>query len=153
MEKFITIDHFEDFENKRSDRLAKFAQGNVENVLRSVTLSGYIALRAEEKKGVRTSGYKLVCADGQVYFFITDSYWESVLAWHKWENVIVKGLLNTNDMTLIPQKIFPNAPTADNENIIDFVAKKTRGVIKKLGKKINELVIIPAGLLVLMMVL
>lgn len=153
MEKVIQLKNFKELKNKKSNYLARHAQGYVENVLRPATLSGVIVPWTEDIKDGRESDYKLVCKDGREYFFVTDSYWESVLSWYSWDDVTVKGLLNTDKMTLIPQKIFPKGPTAENDNVIDLVVSKTRGVIKKIGKNLNELVIIPAGLLAVMMAL
>ncbi|HVK62227.1 MAG TPA: hypothetical protein VM432_11780 [Bdellovibrionales bacterium] len=124
--------------------------GYRENKLTPVTLAGVIAPWTEKMASGQTSDYKLVCLSGMEYFIVADSEWREVLARYCWDEVKVIGLLNLSDMTLIPQKVYPRGPTGEKENVIDLAAWKSRDLIKKAFKNINDLIFIPAAVYAVM---
>jgi hypothetical protein len=116
-----------------------------DNILTPVTLSGVVIPWNEAMGDGLSSDFKLACASGVEYFIVADDDWKKVLSEYCWEEVKVKGLLNVSNMTLIPQRVFPKGPTGDRENVIDFAAWKSRELIKKVTKNLNEFVFIPAA--------
>lgn len=153
MEKVIPLENYRELKRNESNSLTKLDRSCSMKVLTPVTLSGVIVPWSEKITDSRELEYKLVCEAGQEYFFIANPYWKSVLSWHSWDEVKVKGLLNSANMTIVPQKIYPKGPTVENENVIDLAASRAKKVFKKIGRNINDLVIIPAGLLAMMMAL
>lgn len=135
---------------KISNSRQKPVRRHVENVLTPVSLSGIVVPWSKAFVGGRNSDFKLTCSSGLDYFIVADSEWREVLSWYQWEKVNVIGLLNVSNMTVIPQKVFPNGPAGDKENVIDLAAWKYRKFLKKLVKHVNELVLVPAALCALM---
>jgi hypothetical protein len=121
------------------------SQGYSENILTPVTLSGVVVPWAKIMKHGKESDYKLVCASGVEYFFVTDSEWRKVLSFYCWDEVKVVGLLNISNMTLIPQKVFPKGPTGEREKVIDLVSWKSRDAVRKIIKNINDWAVVPAA--------
>lgn len=102
-----------------SHPLARTSKGYAENILTPVTLAGVVVPWTKKMMSDgRNSEYKLVCASGSEYFFVTDQEWREILSRHCWGDVKVKGLLNIANMTLIPQKVFPQGPDGQLENVI-----------------------------------
>lgn len=60
------------------------------------------------------SNYKLVTKMGTEYFLVDASEWEETLSWLSWEEVKVRGLLNFEDSTIRPKKIYPKDPSANH---------------------------------------
>lgn len=117
------------------------------NILKPVTLSGVVVPWDKELSPNRKSEYKLVCTSGLEYFLVANDEWCSVLSWYSWEDVNIVGLLNTADLTLIPQRVFPKGPKGEKENVIDLALWKSREAMKKMTKNVNELILVPAAVL------
>lgn len=143
--KTITTFKARGFEEKKSHPVLERSQGYEENILKPVTLSGVVAPWNKSLGGGRTSDYKLVSDSGLEYFIVADSEWRDVLSRYCWEEVKVIGLLNVSNMTLIPQKVYPKGPTGEKENVIDLAAWKSKALVKKLIKNVNDLVVVPAA--------
>ncbi|MBL7669708.1 MAG: hypothetical protein JNM39_04425 [Bdellovibrionaceae bacterium] len=133
------------FEEKQSHPILDRSKGYTENILTPVTLSGVVASWNKSLGGGRTSDYKLVSYSDLEYFIVADSEWRDVLSHYFWEEVKVIGLLNISNMTLIPQKVYPKGPTGEKEYVIDLPAWKSKALVKKLIKNINDLVAVPAA--------
>lgn len=125
--------------------MRRTTKGYSENVLMPVTLSGVIIPWNAELAGGGESDYKLACSSGNEYLIVADSQWKSVLASYCWEDVKIIGLLNSANMTLIPQKVYPKGPTGEKEKVIDILSWKSRESIAKVVKKINDFVVVPAA--------
>ena len=123
------------------------SRGYSKNFLTPVTLSGVIVPWNKEVSTTRNSEYKLVCKSGLEYFFVANDEWRRVLSCYRWEEVKVVGLLNTANLTLIPQIVFPKGTKGEKENVIDLALWKSRQAIKKIAKNMNELVFVPAAVL------
>lgn len=120
-----------------------------ENIFAPVSLSGFVVPWAKTMSVGMESEFKLVCSSGQEYFFVVDDEWKQVLILHCWNEVKVKGLLNIVDLTIIPQKIFPKGPRGELENVIDLATWKARKFVKKIINDLNDQVIIPVAVLIL----
>ncbi|MGE0762984.1 MAG: hypothetical protein AB7N80_06880 [Bdellovibrionales bacterium] len=127
--------------------LEKPSRGYSKNVLTPVTLSGVVVPWDKEVSATRSSEYKLVCTSGLEYFLVANDEWRSVLSWYCWEEVKIVGLLNTADLTLIPQRVFPKGPKGEKENVIDLALWRSREAIKKITKNVSDLVLVPAAVL------
>ena len=125
----------------------KTSRGYGENVLKPVTLSGVVVPWDKELSPTRNSEYKLVCTSGLEYFIVANDEWRGVLSWYSWEDVNIVGLLNSTNLTLIPQRVFPKGPKGEKENVIELALWKSRKAIKKITKNVNDLVLIPAAVL------
>lgn len=143
--KAITTFKAKGFEEKQSPPVLERSQGYTENILKPVTLSGVISPWNKSLDGGRRSDYKLVSYSGLEYFIVADSEWRDVLSRYCWEEVKVIGLLNVSNMTLIPQKVYPKGPTGEKENVIDLAAWKSKSLVKKLIRNVNDLVVVPAA--------
>lgn len=130
-----------------SHPLEKPSRGYSDNVLTSVTLTGVITPWNNGASTTRLSEYKLVCMSGLEYFLVADDEWRGVLSWYSWEEVKIVGLLNTSNLTLIPQRVFPKGPKGEKESVIDLALWKSREAIVKIAKNLNELVLVPAAVL------
>lgn len=126
---------------------------NGENVLKPVTLTGTVVPWKEEVQHGQFSDHKLLAANGREYFFVSDNYWKNVLACHVGDEVKVKGLLNPDSGIIVPQLIYPKGPFVQNSDPIDDAALAITKIARRIGKHFNELVIVPAGLLVMLMAL
>ena len=118
-----------------------------DNTLTPIKLSGVIIPWVKTLGGSQTSDYKIVCSSGLEYFIIADTEWRGVLSCYSCEEVKIVGLLNSSNMTIIPQKIFPKGPTGEKEDVIDLTAWKGREFVKKLVENVNDLGLIPAAML------
>lgn len=121
------------------------SRGYTENILAPVALSGVVAPWSKNLSDGATSDYKLVSYSGLEYFIVADGEWREVLSTYCWQEVKVIGLLNVSNMTLIPQKIHPKGP--EGENVIDLAAWKSKELVKKLVKNVNDTAVIPAAVL------
>jgi hypothetical protein len=131
----------------QSHPLARSSKGYSENILTPVKLRGVVVPWIKALSGGRESEFKLVCASGLEYFFVTDPELKNVLSKYIWEEVKVIGLFNISNMTLIPQKVFPKGPRGEMENVIDLAAWKSRDLVKKLVKNVNDIVVVPGVVL------
>ncbi len=129
--------------SSQSHPVSEPSKGYAENILTPVTLSGVIAPWTKSLNGGRTSDYKLISYSGLEYFIVADNEWREILSKYCWEDVKVIGLLNTSNMTLIPQKVYPKGPTG--ENVINLASWKSKELVKKIVKNVNDLVVIPAA--------
>ena len=150
MEQIETFRGLKEKGQNDSHPLNKPSRGYSENILTPVTLNGVVVPWVKVLSDGRHSDYRLACASGVEYFIVADQEWKEVLSQYCWEEVKVKGLLNISNLTLIPQKIFPKGPTGERDNIIDLATGKSRELIKKLTKNVNDLVLIPAAVLAVM---
>lgn len=123
------------------------SRGYFGNVLTPITLSGVVVPWDKDASTTRKSEYKLVCTSGIEYFLLANEEWCSVLSWYSWEEVKIVGLLNTANLALIPQRVFPKGPKGEKENLLDLAIWKSREVIKKITKNINELGLVSAAAL------
>ncbi len=105
-----------------------------ENTLTPIKISGVIIPSVKTLAAGQVSDYKVVCSSGLEYFIIANSEWRKILSCYRREEVKIVGLLNSSDMSIIPQKIFPKGPSWDRR---DFV--------RELVKKGNDLGLIPAA--------
>lgn len=153
MENLIKLENYKNSKNEAPKIIDANHDGYVENNLKPVTVTGTIVPWTEEIKYGHFSDHKLVMPHGREYFFISNTYWKTVLAYHVWDEVKVKGLFNPTNGVLIPQLIYPKGPFVQNENPIGFATSRVKKIVKKIGKHLNELVIVPAGLLVMFMAL
>lgn len=112
-----------------------------------MSLSGVIVPWSKALSGGQESDYKLVCSSGLEYFIIADSEWQDVLSWFSWEDVRVKGLFNTSNMTLIPQQILPKNPNGSKENLLPLPRPKLKVMAENLSRGFHELVAVPAAML------
>lgn len=120
-----------------------------ENQLVSVNITGVVIPWKRKLNDGASSDYKFVCASGLEYYFVSDENWSNVLSWYRWEEVKVIGLLNTSDLTLIPQKVYPKGPTGGREKVIDLAKWKSRVNINQVSKNLNDLVVMPATVAVM----
>lgn len=127
--------------------LERPSRGYSENVLTPVMLSGVVVPWDKKVSTTQNSEYKLVCTSGLEYFLVANDEWRSVLSWYSWKEVKIVGLLNTANLTLIPQRVFPKGPKGEKENVIDLALWKSREAIKKITKNVNDLVLVPAAVL------
>lgn len=125
----------------QSHPVSEPSKGYAENNLTPVTVSGVIATWNKSLNSSRTSDYKLMSYSGLQYFIVADNDWREVLSSYCWEDVKVIGLLNASNMTLIPQKVYPKGPT--DEDVIDLASWKSKDLVKKMVKNVNDLVVIP----------
>lgn len=137
-------------EYKQSHPFSERPQRFTENALTPVTLSGVIAPWNRSLGQGRASDFKLVAYSGLEYFIVADPEWREVLCRYCWEEVKVIGLLNVSNMTLIPQKVYPKGPTGEKENVIDLAVWKSKELVKKLIKNVNDLVVVPAAVFAMM---
>lgn len=121
------------------------SKGYSKNDLTPVNLSGVVVPWSKSFSINKESEFKIVCSSSLEYFIIADSEWKDVFARYCWDKVKVVGLLNINNMTLIPQKVIPNRPQSEMDNVIDFAAWKARKLVKKLIKNINDSVVVPVA--------
>lgn len=124
--------------------ILKKTKGNVTKLTR-VRLSGVVV---PWRKNLVPSGeydYKLVCTSGLEYFVVANSHWRNILTSFSWEEVCVVGLLNTSNMTIIPQKVFPKGPKGEKENVIDLALWNSKRLAKKIVDRVNSLILIPAA--------
>ncbi len=147
MKQIAALKQLKGIESRDTIPLSKYTRVYTNNVLTPVTLSGVVVPWIKTLSDGRDSDYKLVCSSGVEYFIVADNEWRSVLSSYSWDEVKVKGLLNISNMTLIPQKVFPKGPTGEKESAIDLANWKQRDFTKKVIKKINDLVLIPAAAL------
>jgi hypothetical protein len=143
MKQTLTFKNLKGKIEGQSRPLARSSKGYSENILTPVNLTGVVVPWIKALSGGRESEFKLVCASGLEYFFVADPEWKDDLSQYSWEEVKVIGLLNISNMTLIPQKVFPKGPRGEMENVIDLASWKSRDLIKKLVKNINDLVVVP----------
>ena len=116
-----------------------------ENRLSPITISGFIVPLEKTLSDGICSKYKLACGNGSECFIIENSEVRDVLSLYCWKEVKIVGLLNKSNMTLIPQKVFPQGPGGEWSNVIDFSLWKDQNFKRKLLNKINELVVVPAA--------
>lgn len=145
MKSLLTFKKLKKAEDERSQTLEKPSSGSSQNVLTSVTLTGVIVPWSKKVRGVHNTEYKLVCKNGHEYFLTADDQWRRVLSWYRWEDVRVVGLLNSSNMTVIPQWVFPKGPKSSKANVIDFALWNNRKAIKKWVKKINDSILLPVA--------
>ncbi len=110
----------------------------LENILTPVHVSGVVVPWIQNLSRGQSSDYKLISQSGLEYFMIADDEWREVLLTYCWDEVLVIGLLNASNMTLIPQKVCPKGPT--DKNVVELAPRKTKELVKKLVKKVNDLV-------------
>lgn len=115
------------------------------NRLSPITISGVIVPWEKTLSDTSRSEYKLACGNGTEYLILENSEVRDVLPLYRWREVKIVGLLNKSDMTLIPQKVFPQGPDGESSNVIDFSLWKNQNFKRKVLNKINELVVIPAA--------
>lgn len=132
-------------EDSNSHPISNLSKGFSENTLTPVSLSGVVTPWNQVLSNGGTSDYKLVSYSGLEYFIIADKEWREVLTIFCWQEVKVIGLLNVSNMVLIPQKVYPKGPEA--ENVIDLATWKSTDFIKKLFKNANDKVVVPAAVL------
>ena len=121
------------------------ARGYSENQLVPIKLSGVVIPWERNLDDGADSNFKLVCSSGLEYYFVEDEEWSNVLRWYSWEDVKVIGLLNTSDLTLIPQKVYPKGPTGEREKVTDLAKWKSRVNINQFAENLNHLFLIPAA--------
>ncbi len=143
MEKVKSFIEWKGKKEGKSLPQAKSDKGFSENKLMPVNLTGVVVPWFKELRGGRESDFKLVCSSGLEYFFEAESEWKDVLAQYRWEEVRVIGLLNVSNMTLIPQKVFPKGPRGEMNNVVDLATWKSKNLVKKLVKNLNDLVVVP----------
>ena len=128
--------------NSLSDAARKYRECN----LNPITLSGVVVPWSSKFYDGTESNFKLVCLSGLEYFFATDEEWVKVLNWYSWEEVKVIGLLNTTNLTIIPQRVFPKGPTGEREKIIDLSEWKSRLGVTQVAKNLGDLIITPVAI-------
>jgi hypothetical protein len=124
--------------------LTQVANRYNDNTLTPIKLSGVVIPWIKTLGGSQTSDYKIVCSSGLEYFIVADPEWRGVLSCYSCEEVKIVGLLNSSNMTIIPQKIFPKGPTGEKDKVVGLVAWRGREFIKKLVENVNDLGLIPA---------
>jgi hypothetical protein len=147
MKSHLTFKKMKGDKVKPNHPLEKPSREYAENVLTPVTLTGVVVPWDKDVSPNPNSEYKLVCTSGPEYFLVTNDEWRSVLSWYSWEEVKIAGLLNTANLTVIPQRVFPKGPKGEKDNVIDLALWKSREAIKKIAKNVNELVLVPAAVL------
>jgi hypothetical protein len=123
----------------------KTVEDNGENQLVPINLSGVVIPWERRLDDGADSDYKLVCTSGLEYYFVSSENWSSVLSLYSWEEVRVIGLLNTSDLTLIPQMVFPKGPTGEREKVIDLAKWRRRLNFSAITKKLNDIVLKPSN--------
>ena len=96
--------------------------------------------------GGRRSEFKLVCSSGLEYSILSGPEWREILRQFSWREISLNGFLNLLSGTLVPRKVVPKSPIKDGEKIIDLAARKSRYLIQKLLRNVNDFVLIPAAL-------
>jgi|GEM_PF-4356732 hypothetical protein len=96
--------------------------------------------------GTRTE-YKVTCGNGTEYFIQTSSRTRDLLTLYRWNEVQIIGLHNEANDIVIPQKVFPKGSDGESSSVIDFELWRNKNVARKVLNKINELVIVPAAVL------
>lgn len=128
---------------------SELARGFSKNQIVPIKISGVLIPWERNLDDGADSNFKLVCSSGLEYYFVADEEWSNVLRWYSWEDVKVIGLLNTSDLTLIPQKVYPKGPTGEREKIIDLARWKSRININQFAENLNHLFLIPAAFVVM----
>jgi len=127
------------------NKMKRIEKGYRENRLSPIIISGVIVPWEKTLSDGSRSEYKLACGNGTEYLILENSEVRDVLPLYCWKEVKIVGLLNKSNMTLIPQKVFPQGPGGESSNVIDFSLWKNQNLKRKVLNKINELVVIPAA--------
>jgi hypothetical protein len=120
---------------------------NLEKKLTSIRLTGtiepFVSLLSEKNE----MEYKFVTRDGCDYIIQASVSVKASLDQFVWQEVDAIGLLNSADGIFMLQKIIPKNSNHETENMIQLDVYKRKNVIKKIAKKVNDLVIIPLAVL------
>jgi hypothetical protein len=128
---------------RKSDAHKLSPNSFVENVLIPVNLAGVVVPWSKSIGREGESQFKLVCTNGREYFFVPDPEWNEVLSGYSWDWVKVIGLLNIQNATIIPQKVYPKYPHEKIKNVIQIADRRGRSLLKKVVKNLNDFVVIP----------
>ena len=134
---FITIFERGGFMNKRE---------SLENILRSVTLSGTIEQYIKILDDESPFEFKMVCADGREYSVAMGSSVKNLSSYVD-KRIKVFGLLNKSNNKLIVQKIVLQNSNEEENKTIELDYHRRRKLINKIARTVNELVIIPIAIL------
>lgn len=118
--------------------------------LAPISVTGMIVPWEKSWSNGKKTHYKLACNNGLDYIIAENSEVHDVLPLYCWREVKVVGLLNTSNLTLIPQKVIPKGPNDQSSNLVDLSAWKKLKMKRELYDKINELVVVPVGVLALL---
>jgi hypothetical protein len=123
------------------------------NLLTPVTFSGVLIPWSQILPDGKVSEHQLITSHGLEYWILEDSEWKEILHQHCWKEVKIVGLLNASQTTLIPQRIYLKGPAGEAEKLIDLADWKRQELLKQWKKKLktfNDLVLIPAAVMALM---
>jgi hypothetical protein len=115
---------------------------SLENRLKPVTLSGLLLPIPQPT---------LVTPHGTEYPLIAEGERGKEIHRHAWEQVTVIGLLNTGNLTVLPQKVLPKGPKGNEELIPTSLVTNSRQRLKTAIQNFSELVLVPAALVALFM--
>lgn len=87
--------------------------------------------------------FKLVTLCGVEYSLHSDSEWQQVLENYRWEEVRVRGLLNSSTMTIFPLWVIPRGPTGETQRVSE-APWLDRNIVGKFKKAVADLVLAPA---------
>ncbi|PWU13173.1 MAG: hypothetical protein C5B49_15050 [Bdellovibrio sp.] len=114
-----------------------------ENFLMPVSVVGVLIPKMATLKGQHIE-FKLVTLRGVEYSILADSEWERVLENYRWEEVRIRGLLNSSTMTIVPQWVVPRGPTGETQRVSDEPYWKECNLIGRIKKTVADLVLVSA---------
>ena len=144
--KHVNFTQVPRMEQKVSRSLMNIEEQGLEHILKPISLFGLLITNS---KGAFE--YKLVCSSGHEYFIVADAKWRKILSGYVWEEVKLIGLLDTSDMTIIPQRIFPKGPADDKKRVVSRITLKGRDLLLKFASNVNELVLTPVAICAVML--
>jgi hypothetical protein len=113
-----------------------------DNFLTPISVVGVLVPKSSGDDQCRE--FALATLSGVQYSILSDSDWEQVLQSYRWEEVRVRGLLNSSTMTIVPQWIVPHGPTGEPQSVTDKPLWINRGIVGKIKKSVADLVLAPA---------